>query len=95
MIFCINANLLAQTQKLWESNIFTAEGNSDYPNEGRKSVVEDDGNIYVLGNFNGNLTTSGVTLSGLNRDVCMVKYDKDGTLFLAKRAGGSGNECLQ
>lgn len=70
---------------------WTAPGND---NEGGKSVtVDNNGNMYVAGFFHDKITFGATTLTAAGlRDIFIVKYNKNGVVQWARRAGGAGNE---
>ena len=64
------------------------------PYEGGKGIaVDGSGNIYVTGDFVGQADFGGVNLDGRGRhDAFVAKLDPGGTVFWAKRWGGSGRD---
>lgn len=57
---------------------------------GRSIAIDEEGNIYVTGEFNTQATFDNVTLvSAGSLDVFIAKYDPSGNLVWAKRAGGT------
>src|SRR5574343_312300 len=63
-------------------------------NDYGKSVARDkDGNIYVLGEYNGTITsgTTPHTSRGLN-DILLLKYTASGKLLWSKSMGSTGND---
>ena len=64
------------------------------------SAVDSDGagNSYLLTAFSGSVSFGSYSFSSLGSssrsDLCLVKYDKDGTVKWARRIGGNGNDDL-
>ncbi len=58
-------------------------------------ISDNDGNIYVAGNFNGDILQDGINYStnGL-QDMFLTKYDANGNLLWSVRLGGSGTENI-
>lgn len=55
-------------------------------------VVDDAGNIYVTGTFQGTAAFDGVSITSSGEgDVFLAKYDSDSVLQWVRRAGGAGN----
>src|SRR5205823_6448686 len=64
-----------------------AGGTSD--DKGQGIAVDRNGNVFVVGNFNGNVDFSGTTLTGAGSDdVFLTKFASDGTVIWAKGSGG-------
>ncbi len=61
---------------------------------GTAVAVDGSGNVVVTGQFQGDATFGGTTLTsaGLN-DIFVAKYDAGGKLLWARSAGGSGNDA--
>jgi len=71
-----------------------AGASGDSFHEGRDVAVDGAGNSYVTGTFDGSATfglgeANETTLSGISREIFVAKYDANGALVWAKRAGGS------
>ena len=60
---------------------------------GNGIAVDDEGNSYVTGFFNGSASFGSVTLTSSGAsDIFVAKYDTDGNLLWARKAGGAANE---
>ncbi len=59
-------------------------------------TVDASGNIYVAGSFgNTTVTIGSTTLTSVgSRDIFLAKYDSNGNVIWAKRAGGSGTDFV-
>jgi len=58
-------------------------------------TYDNDGNVYVGGNFNGTISYDGVTYtSNGSQDIFIAKYNSSGTLQWSKQLGGSGVENI-
>jgi hypothetical protein len=70
---------------------------------GNSVKVDDSGNVYVTGYFTGTatfgtattLTSSEPILDPTDQEILVAKYDTDGNLLWAKRAGGAGEDVGQ
>ncbi|MCX6258077.1 MAG: GEVED domain-containing protein [Bacteroidia bacterium] len=92
LLFIISVNTgFSQTPNwAWADKAFTqAGGNST----GKAIAVDNNGNVYVTGSFSGTVNFPGYSLtsSGLT-DIYLVKYDNNGTLQWAVKAGGISND---
>lgn len=89
IFFLIIANYVLSQNELLVKH-FTGTGQ----NQPQFIVRDNNGNIYVAGNFNGTISHDGtqVTSRGL-QDVFLVKYNSSGTLQWLKQIGGSGTEA--
>ncbi len=74
--------------------LWARRGGSNASDFGAAVEVAPDGSVYVIGSFNGNATFSGgdnpdvLLLSSGGFDVYLLKYDPNGTIQWARRAGG-------
>jgi len=88
LTFCLLANVLNAQQWVW---VKPAGGTaSDYA----YGVATDlTGNVYTVGSYEGTATfgTTQLTNSGL-KDIFIVKYDAQGTVQWAKKAGGTSTD---
>ncbi|NDK08216.1 prepilin-type N-terminal cleavage/methylation domain-containing protein [Candidatus Gracilibacteria bacterium] len=58
-------------------------------------VLDTDGNPYVSGGFNGNVTIGGTTYTSRgSNDSYIVKYDKEGNNIWTKQIGGTGSDSI-
>ena len=65
-------------------------GNSSRSDKGRAIAVSPAGNCYITGNFSSTVIFGSTTLtSNGGNDIFVVKYDSNGNVGWAKRAGGS------
>ncbi len=56
-------------------------------------VIDNQGNVYVAGNFNGEILQNNITYISLGlQDMFLVKYDANGNLLWSRQLGGSGTE---
>ncbi len=66
-------------------------GSGDYINYGNAVAVDKSGNVFVVGDFTGEAIFGDVTLTSSGEtDLFLAKYDQNGTLQWARRAGGPG-----
>jgi len=72
---------------------WVAKGGGVGHESGTDLAVDKNGNVYVTGVFDGNISFSGTALSSKGEnDIFMAKYNSAGTLLWAKSAGGAGGE---
>lgn len=65
-------------------------GGGTVNDHGRAIAVDDDGNMYVAGFFEGTATFQGVSVATAgNRDGFLIKYDPNGSLLWLRRMGGT------
>jgi Cadherin-like/Bacterial Ig domain/Beta-propeller repeat/FG-GAP-like repeat len=103
-----NGDGRAELTSVGAEDIFITKHNSDgtfawakrigstSTDEGRGIAVDNDGNIYVTGLFQGSIDldengTNEVTSAG-DRDIFIVKYNADGTYSWGRRIGGSNTD---
>lgn len=56
-------------------------------------TIDNQGNVYVAGNFNGEILQNNITyVSNGLQDIFLVKYDANGNLLWSRQLGGSGVE---
>ena len=68
-------------------------GNSSSSDKGRAIAVSPSGNCYITGNFSSTVSFGSTTLtSNGGNDIFVVKYDSNGNVGWAKRAGGSNQD---
>ena len=68
-------------------------GNSSSSDKGRAIAVSPSGNCYITGNFSSTVSFGSITLnSNGGNDIFVVKYDTNGNVGWAKRAGGSNQD---
>lgn len=69
-------------------------GNSSSSDKGRAIAVSPSGNCYITGNFSSSVSFGSITLnSNGGKDIFVVKYDTNGNVGWAKKAGGSKQDC--
>jgi hypothetical protein len=87
IILLINAESVAQAG--FDVNLLRFGGGTVH-DHGRAIAVDDDGNIYVAGFFEGTATFQGVSVATAgNRDGFLLKYDPNGSLLWLRRMGGT------
>lgn len=65
-------------------------GHASSSDKGRAIAVSTSGNCYITGNFSNTVTFGSTSLSSSGgNDIFIVKYDKNGNVIWAKKAGGS------
>ncbi|MBI3510187.1 MAG: T9SS type A sorting domain-containing protein [Bacteroidetes bacterium] len=92
LFFILSANIFAQGNWLWAKS---ATGAS--PDEGFAVCTDTAGNVFVTGEFQSPILTFGsVNLVNTGAwDIFIAKYDPNGNVLWAKRAGGgSGDEAF-
>lgn len=67
-------------------------GVSSYAGDNGGVAVDNAGNAYVTGSFNGTAAFDNMSLSSSSYDMFVVKYDGSGNVIWAKKAGGTGYE---
>jgi hypothetical protein len=56
-------------------------------------IIDNQGNVYVAGNFNGEILQNNITyVSNGLQDMFLVKYDANGNLLWSRQLGGAGVE---
>ncbi len=93
MIFILSINSGHSQTFEWAKSI---EGIVNVGSAFGKAVdIDNNGNVYTTGNFSGliNLNTVSLTSTGLT-DVYISRYDKDGVIDWAVKAGGSDMESV-
>ncbi len=69
-------------------------GSGDYINYGNAVAVDKSGNVFVAGDFFGQAVFGDVTLTSAGEtDLFLAKYDQNGALQWAQRAGGVGADA--
>lgn len=73
--------------------IWATQGNGPSDNLAEGIAINDQDEIVIVGSFKNNIRFGDITLSSIGgNDLFMTKYDNDGDLIWAKRAGGSGDD---
>jgi len=82
---------------LWLRSLTRALDATYVNSYGAAIAVDGDGNSYIGGNFRDSIMLGGIKLfsasSGLD-DIFLAKYDANGDVVWAKRAGGSGRDVI-
>src|SRR5690606_10963200 len=70
---------------------------SSIDDRGLAIAVDEAGNVYTTGYFNGTANfnpgiTNPVNLTAQNNDIFVTRHDPDGNLLWAVKMGGSGND---
>ena len=94
VLFLLGSLFLTQSVRAQEFE-WTRRGG----NKTNSAVASDgSGNSYLLTAFSGSVSFGPYSFSSLGSssrsDLCLVKYDKDGTVKWARRIGGNGNDDL-
>jgi hypothetical protein len=85
---------------LWAKNAGGIINNSNYNNAATSVAIDASGNSYVAGYFSSptitfgstTLTNTNTDTLDYNSDIFLAKYDANGNVIWAKKAGGSGDE---
>jgi hypothetical protein len=87
LIFVLQSSVFAQTfewARKGASNVFAT---------GSAMTIDGQGNSYVTGTFLGKITFGEIELNSQGgRDIYLVKYDKEGQVIWAQRAGGQADD---
>ena len=77
-----------------QGNVQWARGGGGSSNDIARSVtVDNNSNIYVVGDFSSTATFGATTLTSAGgNDVIILKYNPDGSVAWARQAGGSGED---
>jgi hypothetical protein len=87
--------LLAGAAQLASAQTFNWAANGGGPSDDQTETVaiDDQGNTYVAGYFEGSATFSGISLTGAgDRDIFIAKYSPTGILGWIKHVGGIGSD---
>ncbi len=69
-------------------------GDVDHINYGNALAVDAAGNVFVIGDFSGQAVFGDITLTSAGEtDIFLVKYDQNGAVQWARRAGGVGADA--
>lgn len=69
-------------------------GDVDHINYGNAVAVDAAGNVFVTGDFSGQAVFGDITLTSVGEtDIFLVKYDQNGAVQWARRAGGVGADA--
>jgi hypothetical protein len=91
VVFAVVFAQNSQAQDVIPAMLISAGGTIN--DEGRHIAYDIDGNIYVCGDFGGTATFGTTTLTSAgNNDIFLAKYNSNGDLQWAKRAGGTGSD---
>ncbi|MGQ9846003.1 MAG: T9SS type A sorting domain-containing protein [Bacteroidales bacterium] len=90
LIFAINLSFVFSQTYLWKKH-FTGTGQ----NVPIFMVKDNDGYIYIAGNFNGTITHDSLNFTSMGlQDMFLAKYSSEGTILWMKRLGGTGTENI-
>lgn len=87
--------LLAGASQIATAQTFNwaASGGGPSDDQTETVAIDEQGNTYVAGYFEGSATFSGITLAGAgDRDIFIAKYSPAGTLTWLKHVGGFGSD---
>lgn len=80
-----------------DGNILWAKSEGGVNNDASFAIATDNfGNVFIAGNFYSSplIIGSDILTSYGNKDLFVAKYDTTGNSFWAKKAGGSGEDCV-